>query len=80
MSHNIAMRCDERVAVRTLETIVRRVYGKREAALACSSLGNTRLTMQQPVRRVALCIVSRLVGRKQELPCLWHCTRERSPK
>jgi hypothetical protein len=45
ISHNLAMGCDERVTVRTLETIVR-LNGKREAAFACASLENTQLTVQ----------------------------------
>jgi hypothetical protein len=75
-SHDFAMGRCERVAVRTLETIIRRVYWKREAILPRHSFGNTGLTTQQPVRRVALC----MVVREHDLPCPRHRTREHSPK
>jgi hypothetical protein len=69
ISDNIATGCEEGVSVWTLEAIIGRVDGKREAALACSGFGNTGVAVQQTDRCVALHEVSRLVEPVDEPSC-----------
>ena len=64
--------------MRTLETIVRRVEGKREAIFPRPSFGNAGLTVQQPSAASRLYRM-RLVAREQDLPCPRHRTSEHSP-